>query len=271
MPRAAAVKTETTSVTSSSQSQIANRKSQILSCYPAIPPPIDVRLVSLPEHPCPYLPGRTAGDRALWANQIAPEAYEKFMDAGFRRSGKLVYQPACRGCRACRPIRIPVADFRPDKSQRRCAQKNADLRINYGSPNPTDEKFQMYQRYLRDWHGRTDMEEHSAFTSFLYESPLTTTLEFEYRDGSSRLLAVGICDVCPYSLSSVYFYFDPDQSRRGLGTFGILHEIEFAAERGLPYFYLGYWVSGCRQMQYKNAFRPYELLDGDGLWRATLE
>ena len=271
MPGAAAVKTETASVTSSSQSPIANRRAQILSHYPAIPPPIDVRLVSLPEHPCPYLPGRTAGDRALWANQITPEAYEKFMDAGFRRSGKLVYQPACRGCRECRPIRLAVADFRPDKSQRRCAHKNGDLRISHALPKATEEKLQMYQRYLRDWHGRTDVEDSTAFTSFLYESPLNTTVEFEYRDPSSRLLAVGICDVCPRSLSSVYFYFDPAEARRGLGTFGILCEIGFAAARGLPCYYLGYWVRGCAKMQYKNAFRPNELLDGDGVWRAAGE
>lgn len=265
------MKTRALPVVGSTQSQIANQKSQILSYYPAIPPPIDVRLVSLPEHPCPYLPGRTAGDRALWANQIAPEVYEQFMDAGFRRSGKLVYQPACRGCRECRPIRIAVASFQPDKSQRRCAQKNADLRINHGPPKPTHEKFQMYQRYLRDWHGRTDVEDFSAFTSFLYESPLNTTVEFEYRDPSSRLLAVGICDACPNSLSSVYFYFDPEQARRGLGTFGVLCEIGFAAARGSPYYYLGYWVRGCPKMQYKNAFRPNELLDGDGVWRAARE
>jgi len=261
------VKTETPSVAGSSKSQIANRKSQILSHYPALPPPINVPLAWLPDHPCPYLPGRTVSDRVIWAGSMAPGTYEQFMDAGFRRSGKLVYQPACRGCRACRPIRIRVADFRPDKSQRRCARGNADLRVTHAPPVASSEKLEMYQRYLHDWHGREDVEDSSAFASFLYDSPLNTTVEFEYRDASSRLLAVGICDACPQSLSSVYFYFDPDESHRGLGTFGILCEIDFAAARGLRYYYLGYWVTGCQKMEYKSAFRPNEVLDGDGVWR----
>src|SRR5581483_6440443 len=103
--------------------------------------------------------------------------------------------------------------------------------------------------------------------AFLYDSPLPSTVEFEYRDASTRLLAVGICDVCPHSLSSVYFYFDPNESRRGLGTFGALKEIEFAGNVGVPYYYLGYWVSGCGAMDYKKNFKPAEILEYDGVWR----
>ena len=69
------------------------------------------------------------------------------------------------------------------------------------------------------------------------------------------------------SLSSVYFYYDPDEARRGLGTFGALHEIESAAREGIPYYYLGYWVAGCGAMEYKAGFRPNEVLCGDGVWR----
>ena len=81
--------------------------------------------------------------------------------------------------------------------------------------------------------------------------------------------AVAVCcsSDCRNSLSSVYFYYDPDSSRRGLGTFGVLYEIETAAGLGIPYYYLGYWVAGCRTMQYKSDFRPAEVLDPDGAWR----
>ena len=248
--------------------QIANCKSQISSHFPAIPPPIDVPLAALPEHDCPYLPGRIASDRAVWASEIPAALYEQFMDAGFRRSGKLLYQPACRGCRACVPIRVPVQEFQPGKSQRRCMRRNSDLIVMPGRPAASDEKFELYRRYIRDWHGRPEVEDPAAFEAFLYESPLATSVEFEYRDSASRLLAVGICDLCPRSLSSVYYYFDPAESRRGLGTFGALYEIQFAAERGLLYYYLGYWVKGCGAMEYKQAFRPSELLATDGAWRA---
>jgi arginine-tRNA-protein transferase len=239
-----------------------------LSCvYPALPAPVDVGLVTLPEHACPYLPERVAEDRAIWASSMPPGLYQRFMDAGFRRSGRLVYQPVCRGCRACLSIRVPVLQFRPNKSQRRCERRNSDLRVTRQRPSFSEEKFALYAKYVRDWHGRKDAEDESSFEAFLYDSPLDGTIEFEYRDADSRLLGVGICDRCPSALSSVYFYFDPACRSRGLGTFGALCEIRFAQKNGLPYYYLGYWVKGCRSMEYKRNFRPNEVLQTDGVWR----
>jgi len=155
----------------------------------------------------------------------------------------------------------------PLKSQRRCQKRNADLRVSVAPPEATDEKYDLYARYLRDWHGR-DADESSPedFRAFLYESPVHT-IEFSYREPSGRLVAVGICDACRLSLSSVYFYFDPIDAPRGLGTFGALCEIRYARENRLPWYYLGYWVYGCDSMQYKSDFRPNQRLDTDGVWR----
>jgi arginyl-tRNA--protein-N-Asp/Glu arginylyltransferase len=237
------------------------------SAWPALPPPVDVPLVMLGEHPCPYLPDRVSQSRALWAEQVPPGVYHRFMDAGFRRSGRLVYQPVCGGCRACVPIRVLVDSFRPTKSQRRCRRRNDDLVVTIAEPAPTDEKYELYRRYVVDRHHRpADEESRESFERFLYDSPVDT-LEFEYRDRDQRLVAVGICDVCRESLSSVYYYFDPAEGRRGLGTYGALYEIETASRLGVPYYYLGYWVDGCGAMQYKADFDPAEVLGPDGVWR----
>lgn len=244
-----------------------NISPQQFSHYPAIPPPVRITLFSDSERACPYLPNRLARSRAFWAERVAPAMYEQFMDAGFRRSGNVLYQPICRNCRACQPIRLRVSLFKPNKSQRRCRRRNADLQISSAVPAATDEKFELYRRYIRDWHGRSMDEDRASFERFLYESPVDS-MEFCYRDQKGRLLAVGICDVGPASLSSVYFYFDPTDSGRSLGTFGVLCEIEHAVKHHLPYYYLGYWVADCRAMEYKSAFHPHELLCHDQVWRA---
>jgi leucyl-tRNA---protein transferase len=239
------------------------------SFFPALPPPVKVSLVTLGEHECPYLPGRVSQSRALWAERMPAQLYHRFMDAGFRRSGKLVYQPVCRGCRACTPIRVRVDSFRPTKSQRRCRRRNADLAVTVAEPVATDEKYELYRRYVTVRHGRPEADEgRESFERFLYDSPVDS-VEFCYRDGAGRLLAVGLCDLCDESLSSVYFYFEPAEARRGLGTFGALFEIETAARLGVPFYYLGYWVDGCRSMQYKADFRPAEVLGADGVWRTA--
>jgi arginyl-tRNA--protein-N-Asp/Glu arginylyltransferase len=245
---------------------------------PPLPPPVAVPLTVMPEHACPYFPDRVARYRAIRADAIDPAIYHGFMDANFRRSGTVLYQPVCRACSDCVQIRVPVALFAPRKSQRRCWRANADLAVNVGRPTLTDEKFDLYRRYVLQWHGRDggavsgvdpdgdDGEPTIADLSrFLYESP-TDTLEFTYCDRAGRLVAVGICDVSVASLSSVYFFFDPDESRRGLGCFGALWEINWAARNGVPHYYLGYWIKRCRKMDYKLTYRPAELLGADGKW-----
>jgi arginine-tRNA-protein transferase len=230
---------------------------------------VKVALLTTDPHPCPYLPERVASDRALLAQQMPPALYHRFMDAGFRRSGRLIYQPVCPTCRACRPIRVPVADFRPSRSQRRTWKRNADLVISIALSQATAEKLDLYSRYVRLWH-RGEEPSPESFAEFLYESPVPT-IEFTYRDGSGRLLAVGLCDLCPQALSSVYFYFDPIERRRGLGTFGAMREIAYAAEAGIPDYYLGFWIEGCPSMHYKAEFAPNEVLEADGLWHAGKE
>lgn len=234
---------------------------------PPLEPPAGVSLVILPEQPCSYFPQRVSRTRAMAAHRMAPDVYHALMDRGFRRSGRIIYQPICDGCRACQPIRVPVPFFMPNKSQRRTRRRNQDVAVDVATPIATDEKFDLYRHYATEWHGRDAREEdRETFETFLYDSPVKT-LEFSYRDSSGRLLGVGICDVCDQSLSSVYFYFDPAEARRGLGTFSAMVEIETAAAMKIPHYYLGFWIAGCRAMEYKSTFRPFELLQSDGTWR----
>jgi arginine-tRNA-protein transferase len=246
--------------------------------YPSLPPPANVPLTVLPARPCPYLPDRVETIRGFLCSEMHPAVYHAFMDRAFRRSGNFFYQPVCRGCRECTPIRVPTATFTPSKSQRRVWRRNGDVTVEVSpDPQPSDEKFELFARYQHERHGdpvRDDAADRAAdyehFVDFLYSSAVET-IEFAYRDAASnRLLGVGIGDVCwGESLSSVYFYYDPVESRRrSLGVYSGMWEIGFAALEKVPYYYLGYWVRDCATMRYKADFRPHELLDPDGVWRA---
>jgi arginine-tRNA-protein transferase len=46
----------------------------------------------------------------------------------------------------------------------------------------------------------------------------------------------------------------------------ILDHIAIARDAGLPFVYLGYWVPGSAKMDYKAAFRPFEVY-ARGAWR----
>lgn len=225
------------------------------------------RLLLGTEHHCSYLPGRMA--RSVFVDPslaLDPARYGSLLDHGFRRSGSYVYRPACAQCHECRPMRLPVAAFEPSRAQRRCARRNADLRLTVEAELGA-EHYALYRRYLYARHpgGGMDPEDREAFRSFLASAWGYTEI-VALRDPQGRLLAGGVIDRVPQGLSAVYTYFEPGLPERSLGTYSILTEIERARTLGVPYLYLGYWVAGSPKMDYKRNFRPLELL-GPGGWQ----
>lgn len=222
-----------------------------------------LRLFHTGTHPCGYWPERTARDLVLDPRDPRlPAFYGQALEWGFRRSGDIVYRPHCHGCRACVPVRIPVADFQPNRSQRRCAARNAGIESRVLPAERTDEQLALYQRYLRQRHPQGGMDGHGAaeFDQFLVGS-WTRSKFLELREGG-RLLAVAATDLVDDALSAVYTFFEPDAATRGLGTLAILRQIEWARRERLRYLYLGYWIDGHGKMDYKRRFRPLESFDG---------
>jgi arginine-tRNA-protein transferase len=85
--------------------------------------------------------------------------------------------------------------------------------------------------------------------------------EVLYFDGD-RLVGVDLIDILPSGISSIYFYYDPASARRSLGRYSLLIQILMAKERHLPWIYLGYYVDGCRSLEYKREYTPLLRLDG---------
>jgi leucyl-tRNA---protein transferase len=222
--------------------------------------------LSMP-HPCSYLPGRTA--TTMFVDPRYPvdnDRFGRFMQLGWRRSGDLVYRPHCRDCSACVPVRIPVAHFRPSRSQRRVWRRNQDVSI---TPRPAvfdPVHFALYQRYQTTRHpgGGMDDPDPRKYVEFL-TGRHTETLFNEMRLGS-RLLGVAVSDHLLDGLSAVYTFFDPGERTRALGVLAVLWQIERARELGLPYVYLGYWIAESPKMAYKAKYRPLETYR-DGNWR----
>jgi leucyl-tRNA---protein transferase len=59
-------------------------------------------------------------------------------------------------------------------------------------------------------------------------------------------------------LSALYTFFDPEMKSHSLGTYAILQQINIAQTHGLPWVYLGYWISDCQKMKYKQNFSGLE-------------
>lgn len=223
----------------------------------------ELQFFASPEHPCSYLEDRLATsifvDPSL---QVQPEHYSALASIGFRRSGNYIYRPHCRNCHACVPVRIPVDEFLPDRSQRRTLKANADVQLVSLPVEFHQEHFELYRRYMQYRHpgGGMDNDEPEAYMRVLDSYWANTELiEFRVVD---RLLAVAVTDILADGLSAVYTFFEPEAEQQGPGTLAILKQIELARERNLPYLYLGYWIAESAKMDYKRRFRPLQGYDG---------
>jgi leucyl-tRNA---protein transferase len=217
--------------------------------------------------PCPYVPGRA--ERKLiveLAGRSAPGFYDALSRAGFRRSHRFAYRPACRACEACVPVRIAVSRFAHSRSTRRVRNANAGLVGRVMAPRGTIEQFRLFVAYQRTRHRDSEMAamSYGEYRSMVEDTALRTAI-VEFREKEGGLAAVSLIDRLDDGLSAVYSFYDPVRKPGSLGTWSILWLVEECRRRGLPYAYLGYWIAESPKMAYKARFPALERL-ADGAW-----
>ena len=213
---------------------------------PRLAPPVE----------CPYLPNRTFVQRYFFGDEADAAEFSALLETGWRRFGAFFFRPDCPGCQACIPVRLAVP-LRLTDSQRRVWRKNEDVEFEVADLEFRQEYYELYREHSLSRFGRETSPEDFRQSFFERAVPAFVT---EYRiDG--RLAGLGFCDEGQDALSSVYFVFSDAFSRRSLGVYSVLRECALAAERGLRWYYLGYWVQGNATMAYKGKFFPRQSMD----------
>jgi leucyl-tRNA---protein transferase len=215
---------------------------------------------------CEYLPDRLSQIRYEVAPQLQPLDYLPRLEAGWRRFGPAMFRPECPSCAMCQSLRVPVATFRANESQRRAWKKNqGTVALRIGSPVISRERLDLWERFHQHGHHSKGWpEDIGNGPGIMLLNPFPTEEWTYYVE--DRLVGVGYVDILPGALSAIYFYWDPNESARSLGTFHVLSTIAGARERELAHVYLGYYVEGCRSLEYKARFRPNEVLRGNNQW-----
>ncbi|KAF8607924.1 hypothetical protein BDV93DRAFT_519911 [Ceratobasidium sp. AG-I] len=151
----------------------------------------------------------------------------------------------------------------------------------------TDEKFQLYCEYQESVHADSGNTS-DAFSRFLVESairlepivyknspakaspyPLPThygSYHQMYRvDG--KLVAIGVVDILPGCVSSVYFMYADGWGPWSLGKISAVREVALAKELHdagadiVDSLYMGFYIHSCPKMKYKGEYEPSYLLD----------
>jgi arginine-tRNA-protein transferase len=215
---------------------------------------------------CPYRDGQTAClPLRLPLERVQPETFDQLLEEGDRRTGRMLYRTNCPACNACQPLRVPVKRFVPSRSQRRVWKANPDVEVRVGRPALNRDRLTLYNRHKMERGLSTSGQPLSPenYRAWLNDSCVDTR-EFAYYV-ADRLIGVTIVDAGRHAASSVYHYFDPDESRRSLGTWSVLKELQWCQENGLDWYYLGFYVSDCSHLVYKASYYPHQRKE-NGQW-----
>jgi arginine-tRNA-protein transferase len=218
-----------------------------------------------PPDQCSYLPDQVAQLQYELALDLTAAEYMTRLKAGWRRFGPVMFRHQCPACQKCESLRVPVDSFEPSTSQRRVWKRNVEqIELRIAAPVSSQERLDLFRRF-HDFGHRTKgwPADPGHDLRFFTNNPFPTE-EWSYFVGD-RLVGVGYMDVLPEGLSAIYFFHDPEEGRRSLGTFNVLNAIDQARRRRLPHVYLGYYVEGCRSLEYKARFAPHQKLDA-GVW-----
>ena len=105
-------------------------------------------------HPCSYLSERTA--RLPYRQplvRLKPAEFDQRLAEGDRRSGTFLFRVCCLDCRACQPIRLYLARFQPNATQRRTKRRGDEhLEAKIGKPMVDEERIRLFNLH-RDTRG----------------------------------------------------------------------------------------------------------------------
>lgn len=216
---------------------------------------------------CPYGLGHTAVFHQAFFAPIDEEIMELFLSAGYRRNGNCLYNMRCPECSACLSIRLLPEYFSPSRSQRRNFKKNADLTISMKDYVLTKESIDLCDKFLKSRYPTDNSGR--RYSEDFFDNNIIETKEVQYRfDG--KLLGSCIVDIGKDWLNAVYFYFDSDEAKRGLGVYNILNLVNICLKSDRKYLYLGYQIDEIAAMNYKKKFKPYQIM-GESCWESSFD
>ncbi|XP_065177705.1 uncharacterized protein LOC135808442 [Sycon ciliatum] len=248
----------------------------------ASPPELVVeRLHGMASHGCSTCAGATANslELILTAQPISVEMYEELTMRGWFRRGSVplshyrhIHHPDCGDYETCTDVeRFDPSTSSTYKRVLKRARK-AGITVETVRPHMDPASFELYNRYQLTKHGKL-LKASDGYCNHIVDTPLLPvtrngvpygTVHQLYRmDG--RLIGVGVLDVLPHCLISVYMFYDVgcrDVAKLSLGVYAVLQEIEYAKRLNrecgaqVHHYMLGGFCPLNKKVSYKANYPP---------------
>ena len=206
-------------------------------------------------------------------SSVQPQVMDQLWAEGWRHFGTEFFRASLMADEGCLkrqvPLRIRLAGFDPSKSQRRTIRRNRDLEVGIAEARPEREEAALFEVHKTRF--RYNVPE--SLEDFLGTRPASEPcrcVQLSVRE-EGRLVAASFLVLGERASSSVYAVFDPALSKRRLGIYTMLAEIEFAQEQGYAFYYRGYATVEGSCYDYKKEFGSVEFYDWAGHWRGIEE
>ena len=232
----------------------------------------------------------------MTVHRLSIDDYQTLTDNGwFRRGSKPLYQyryvhePKC----GTYDTRTDVHRFNAQASStyrrvlKRCAR--AGVHVETVEPTFRPQAYELYNRYQVTKHDKP-RKTPEGYRAHAVDSPIVSCMRDGVQYGTvhqhywmnGELIGVGVLDVLPRTLISVYMYYDvqrPEVARLSLGVFAALQEIAFAQHlnndlgANIAYYTMGGFSLLNDKLAYKASYLPVQYLASwaSSLWVDSLE
>ncbi len=195
--------------------------------------------------------------------------WEKRLANGWRHNGQMVYRTSrdindLTGAPLhVLPLRYRLKNFEMSKKQLKIWRQNQDLTFRIVPLSITDEIHALVAQHATRFKSRVP----ESIFDFVSPVPFSPFLSYQlevFKD--NKLIAITFIDLTRHTLSSTYAAFDLKESKRSLGVFTMLLEIEVAIQMKKAYHYPGYAYREETSMDYKKRFIGVEYFDWWNEW-----
>lgn len=207
-------------------------------------------------------------NEAFYAEKVLPQELDLLLAEGWRNFGQYFFRHSWdflgREERRVIPLRIRLSEFSLSKKQRRIFRQNQDLHTVIRPIVIDEEKHALFDRHKRRFKSNVPASIYT-FLDFEAERVPCEALEFCVYE-KDRLLATSFLNFGNTSTSGIYAMFEPTETKRSLGIYTMLLEIEFSRQFNKSFYYQGYAYLGESFYDYKKRFSALEMYDWQGNW-----